>query len=113
MRIRIPAMKVCREFHLTYELRGAQKGVDVLTRYYGIRRMKIVVDGRRVGNGCEAEYFEGGYALFTKRGFKKINVLHELYHHVVEFYGLDMSEKKEERLANVFVKKVVKRSIKF
>ena len=45
----IPSRKVREEFRLTYELKGVQKAVDMLSRYYGIRRVKIVVDGRRVG----------------------------------------------------------------
>jgi hypothetical protein len=108
MRIRIPSKRICQKFHLTYELKGAQRGVEVLTRYYGIRKMKIVVDGRRVGNGYECEYFEG-FALFTKKGLNKRNVLHELYHHFVEEKGIELSEKKEERLANLFVGKVMKK----
>lgn len=86
----------------------SQKGVDVLTRYYGVRRMKIAVDGRRVGNGYEAEYFEN-FALFTKKGLNKRNVLHELYHHIVENRKLDMTEKKKEREAHRFVREVMKK----
>jgi hypothetical protein len=48
VKIRIPFKKVCEEFHLTYELKGAEKAVKVLTEFYGIKRMKIIVDGRRV-----------------------------------------------------------------
>ena len=107
MRIRIPSRKVCGKFHLTYELKGAQKGVNVLTEYYGIRKMKIIVDGRRVMRGYVCDYFEG-IACFTKRGLKKRNVLHELYHHLVEANGIEMSEKKEERLASVFVTEIMR-----
>ena len=108
-RIRIPSKKVCREFHLTYELKGAQKGVNVLTEYYGIRRMKIIVDGRRVLRACESDYFDG-IACFTKKGLNKPNVLHELYHHVVESKGIEISERKEERLARAFTRGVMKRA---
>ena len=108
MRVRVPSKKVCEEFHLTYELKGAQKAVNVLTEYYKIRRMKIVVDGRRVTKGDEADYFEN-IAVFTKKGFNKRNVLHELYHHVVENKELEMSERKEEKEANHFVKAVMER----
>lgn len=108
MRIRKPSKKICEKFHLTYELSGAQKGVNVLTKYYGIRRMKMVIDGRRIGNRYEAEYFKG-IAIFTKKGFKKINVLHELYHHLIESYGLEMSAREEERLARTFTREVMKR----
>lgn len=108
MRIRIPSKRVCERFHLTYELKGAQKAVEVLTEYYGVRRMKIVVDGRIVGKGDEADYFEN-VAAFTKKGLKKRNVLHELYHHVVEEKGIEMSDRKEERMANQFVIEVMKK----
>jgi hypothetical protein len=109
MRIRIPSKKVCERFHLTYELKGAQRGVDVLTEYYGVERMKIILDGRKVGKGNVADYFEN-IACFTKKGLKKRNVLHELYHHIVENKELNMPEKKEERLASLFVREVMKRA---
>ena len=108
MKIRMPSKKVCKRFHLTYELKGAQKGADVLTVYYGIPRMKIILDGRKVGRGNDADYFEG-IACFTKKGLKKRNVLHELYHHIVENKELEMSERKEEREAGAFVREVLKR----
>jgi hypothetical protein len=44
----------------------------------------------------EADYFEG-VACFIKKGLKKRNVLHELYHHIVENKNIEMSERKEER----------------
>lgn len=56
MKVRIPSKRVCERFHLTYELEGAKRGVDVLTKYYGIGRMEIVVDGRRVSGKWHAEY---------------------------------------------------------
>jgi hypothetical protein len=108
VKIRIPPKKVCEEFHLTYELKGAEKAVKVLTEFYGIRRMKIIVDGRRVMKACEADYFEGT-ACFTRKGLNKRNVLHELYHHIVENNGLEMSEKIEEMEANRFARKVMRK----
>jgi hypothetical protein len=57
MRIRIPRKKVRERFLLIYELEGCQKATDFLTEYYGIRRMKIVLNGRKVGNGDSACYF--------------------------------------------------------
>ena len=108
MKIRIPSKKVCEKFHLTYELKGAEKAVKVLTEFYGIRRMKIIVDGRRVMKACEADYFEGT-ACFTRKGLNKRNVLHELYHHIVENNGLEMSEKIEEMEANRFARKVMRK----
>ena len=69
--------------------------------------MKIVVDGRRVTKGDDADYFKNT-AVFKKGRFNRENVLHELYHHIVEKKGLEMTEKKEEREANRFVREVMK-----
>ena len=108
MKIRIPSKKVCEKFHLTYELKGAEKAVKVLTEFYGIRRMKIIVDGRRVMRACEADYFEG-IACFTRKGLNKRNVLHELYHHIVEANEIEMSKMKEEKIAGLFVREVMRK----
>ncbi len=109
MKIRIPSKKVCEKFHLTYELEGARKAVKILTKYYRIPEMKIILNGRRVMRACEADYFEG-VACFTKRGLKKRLVLHELYHHIIETKKLEMSERKEEKEANIFARAVIKKS---
>jgi len=109
MRIRIPSKKVCEEFLLIYELYGCQKAVNYLTKHYGIRRMKIIVDGRRVGNGYLCQYWENK-SYFTKKNLSKRNVLHELYHHIVECYRLDMSEKMEEKEANRFAREVLSKA---
>jgi len=109
MKIRVPSKKVSETFHLTYELKGAQKEVNVLTEYYRIPKMKIILDGRKVMKGCPCDYFEG-IACFTKKGLNKRNVLHELYHHIVNNKGLEISEKKEEREASRFVRKIMRKS---
>jgi len=108
MKIRIPPKKVCEKFHLTYELKGAEIAVKVLTEYYGIPKMKIIMDGRRVMRACEADYYEG-IACFTKKGLDKRNVLHELYHHIVEAKGIEMPKMKEERMASLFVREVMRK----
>lgn len=105
----IPSKRVVEEFLLTYELKGCQKAVDFLAKYYKIRRMKIVVDGRRVGNGDEACY-DNYVAYFTRRGLNRRNVLHELYHHLAYVSDWDISERMEERQANRYVRKVVKKA---
>jgi hypothetical protein len=103
MRIRVPSKKVRERFLLIYELEGCQKAVDYLTKYYGVRRMRIVVNGRRVGKGDFACY-EENKAYFSKKGLTKRTILHELFHHFVFAYGLDMSETKEDREANRYAK---------
>jgi len=108
MKIRVPSKKVCEKFRLTYELKGAQKGVDFLTEYYKISKMKIIMDGRNVTRGCPCDYVENT-ACFTKNGLNNRNVLHELYHHVVENQELVIPEKKEEREANRFARRIIKK----
>jgi len=108
MRRIIPSKKIRREFHLIYELNGCQKAVNFLTRYYGIRRMKIVVDGRRVGKGDQGCYdYENYIAYFPKRGLNKRNILHELYHHIVYVNDWIMSDRLEEKKANTYAKRVI------
>jgi len=107
MKIRVPSKNVREKFHLTYELKGAQKGVDVLTEYYGVRRMKIILDGKKVRRGYSAHYSENK-AFFTKRGLKKKTVLHELYHHLVYVSELEISERLEEKEANSFSREFFK-----
>ena len=106
--MKLPPKKIIRKFFLIYELEGAQKGVDVLTKYYRIPKMKIILDGRKVMKGHPCDYFEG-IACFTKKGLNKKNVLHELYHHIVNKKGLEISEKKEEWEASRFVREVTRK----
>ena len=105
MRKVTPSRRMCKRFRLTYELEGAQKAVDLLARYYRIRRMRIVVDGRKVGNSDEASYDYDSYtAYFKKRTIGKRLVLHEFYHHLAYVEDWDMSERREEREADRFVR---------
>jgi hypothetical protein len=103
MRIRVPSRKVRERFLLIYELEGCQKAVDFLTEYYGIRRMRIVLKGRRVGNADIAVYFQNR-AYFTKRGLNRRTILHESYHHLIYVNGLEMSDTREERAANSYAR---------
>ena len=65
--------------------------------------MRIVLDGRKVGNGDVAVYFENK-AYFTKRGLTKRTVLHELYHHLVYVNDLEMPHGMEEKAANSYAR---------
>ena len=107
MRIKIPSKKVREEFLLVYELEGCQKAVNYLTKYHGVRRMKIALNGRKVGNGDIAVYFENK-AYFTKKGLTKRTVLHELYHHLAYVNGLDVPKTKEEGPANSYARHFLK-----
>lgn len=70
----IPPKTVCEEFSLVYELEGAQKAINFLSKYYGIKRMKIIVDGRRAGRNNLAYYLENN-AYFTKNVLEKNSLL--------------------------------------
>jgi len=97
----IPSRRVREEFRLTYELKGAQRAVDFLARHYGIKRMRIAVDGRRVGNGDEACYvYETRTAYFKRKAVDRSNVLHEFYHHLAYASKLELSRNEEEREAD-------------
>jgi len=84
---------------IIYELHGCQKAVNFLTDYYGVKKMKILLNGRKVGNGYIAYYFENK-AFFTKRGLKKRTVIHELYHHLINVKRYELPRRSEEREAN-------------
>ena len=92
---------------MLYELKGCQKAVDFLSRHYEVRRMKIVLDGRRAGKGNRACYFEKR-AYFTKRGLNKRCVLHEFYHHLVSVKGWDTPNVTEERNARNFAREFLR-----
>jgi len=108
MRVRVPSRKVREKFLLIYELEGCQKAVDFLTKYYGIRRMRIVLDGRRVMRTKAHKTYLAHYyknkAYFTKRGLTKRTILHELYHHLIYVNDLEMTATREERDANGYAK---------
>ena len=104
----IPPKKICEEFSLAYELKGAQKAVDLLAKYYGIKKMKVMVNGRKVGNHYDACYYEY-IAYFKKTGLNKRNVLHEFYHHLVYVYDWNMKVFEEEKKANWFSKAITKK----
>jgi hypothetical protein len=90
---------------LIYELEGCQKAVNYLTKYYGTRRMRIFLNGRKVGKGCVGCYFEN-CAYLKKEGLNKRTVLHELYHHLIFSNGLKLSIKLEEMEANNYARKL-------
>ena len=81
--------------------------MDFLTEYYGLRRMRIFLNGRKVGKSCIAYYSEKS-AYFTKEGLNRKTVLHELYHHLVETSSIDISLANEEREANNYSKEFLR-----
>ena len=105
MRIRVPPKRVREEFLLIYEPKGCQKAVNFLNEYYGIRRMWIIVDGKRVGtrksNGWVACYSENK-TFFTKRGLNRQNILHEFFHHLVDANKLVLDGKRTGKTCIAF-----------
>jgi hypothetical protein len=95
------------EFRLIYELKGCQKAINYLTDYYEVRKMKIVLNGRKVGNKDVACYSENR-AYFTKRSLRKIIILHEVYHHIISIKKIDLPERIEEKEANLYSLKFFK-----
>jgi hypothetical protein len=71
--------------------------------------MKITLNGRKVGNGNIAIYFQNK-AYFTKKGLKKRTILHELYHHLVYSKGMKTSDGIEEKEANNYAREFLKRN---
>jgi hypothetical protein len=103
MGIRVPRKKVRKQFLIIYELEGCQKAVNFLSEYYGVKRMRVVLNGKKLGRNCEAFYFQNK-AYFSKKSLKKRNVLHEFYHFLIESKGLEIPERVEESDANRFAK---------
>jgi len=103
LHVKLPSKKVREEFLLIYELWGAQKGVDFLAKYYQVRRMKIILNGKKVSRGCLGVYMQNK-ARFTKRGLTRKTVLHEFYHHLVVTGNLEMPLRTEEKEANNYVR---------
>jgi len=97
--VRLPSKKIREKFLIVCELEGCQKAVDFLTEYYGVRRMRIVLDGRRVPKGFYGLYFKSR-AYFTRESLKRRVVLHEFYHHLVDAKGYELQSRIEEKEAN-------------
>lgn len=115
MRLKRPFRNVCEKFHLTYELEGAQRAVDFLTRYYGVRRLELIVDGRKVVTTRTHKKYAAHYyknkAYFVRRFLTKPTVLHETFHHLISAKIIDLPLGKEERMAEEFAKFVMKRKL--
>jgi hypothetical protein len=105
--IKLPPKRVRERFLINYELEGCQKAVNFLTEYYKVRKMKIVLDGKKVGNNYWG-FYEKNTAYFKKNGLRKKIVLHELFHHIVETKSLEMPLRIEEKEANAYARLFLK-----
>jgi hypothetical protein len=99
--VKLPSKLVREKFLIVYELHGCQRAVNLLTEYYEVKGMKVILDGKRVGKGCSGGYLKNR-AYFTKKGLNKKTVLHEFYHHLTNCKRLDLSLTTEEKEANNF-----------
>ena len=108
--VKLPPKKVRERFLIIYELEGCQKAVNYLTKYYRIRRMRIVLDGKRVRKEWVAWYLENK-ACFKKEGLKKRIVLHEFYHHIANAKGFEMTLTEEERQARLYSRNFMEKII--
>jgi hypothetical protein len=82
--------------------------VNYLSKYYGVKRMRIFLNGRKAGKWCVGMYLKNR-AYFKKEGLTRKIILHEFYHHLIETSGIDISINVEEREANNFSKKFLAR----
>jgi hypothetical protein len=101
--VKLPPKRVQAKFLIIYELEGCQKAVNYLTKYYSVRRMRIILNGKRVKKGWVA-WYDDNQACFKKSGLGKRIVLHELYHHLIEAKKLDMALRIEEREAKNYAR---------
>jgi len=109
MRIWMPSKRLRERFFIVYELEGCQKAINFLTEYYEVKRMKIILNGRKVSKHNIALYYENK-AYFTKKGLKKRTVLHELYHHLVYSKGMKKPDRTEEQEADNYAREFLKRN---
>ena len=105
--VRLPSKKIREKFLIVYELQGCQRAADFLTEYYSVKRMRIILDGRRVSKRCYGLYFNNR-AYFTREGLKRRVVLHELYHHLVDAKGYELQGRIEEKEANSYARKFLR-----
>jgi hypothetical protein len=108
--MKLPSKRICQKFSVTYDLKGCQKAVDFLAQYYGIRRMKIILDGKRVGKKYVA-YYEKNVTRFKIRGLTKRIVLHEFYHHIANSKGFDITLTEEEKQARLYSRNFMQKII--
>ena len=105
--VELPSKRIHEKFLIVYELKGCQKAVNLLTKYYGVRKMRIVLDGKRTGKTCIA-FYEKNRAIFKKQGLNRMTVLHEFYHFLVDAKRLEMPIRKEEKEASTYAKAFIK-----
>ena len=102
----VPSKLIREAFIVIYELEGSKRAISFLCNHYKIRKMKIILDGRKVRKG-KACYYQN-VAYFTPKGLNRKVVLHEFFHHLVYCKKMDMTHRPEEQEADLFVKQFLK-----
>lgn len=105
--VKLPPKRVQAKFLIICELEGCQKAVNFLTEYYGVRKMKIVLDSKKVGKNYLGSYLKNT-ACFKKDGLSKRIALHELYHYLIEVRSIEIPLRTEEKEANHYAKSFLK-----
>jgi hypothetical protein len=105
--VKLPPKNVREKFLIIYELEGCKKAVNFLTEYYEVKKMKIVLDSKKVGKNYLGSYLRNT-ACFKKDGLRKRIVLHELYHHLVEVKRVELPLRREEKEANNYARHFLK-----
>jgi hypothetical protein len=104
--VKLPPPRIREKFLITYELEGCKTAVNYLSKYYSVKRMRIVLNSKKVKKKCLALYSKN-CAYFKKEGLKKPVVLHELYHHLVASKGFELATMDEEKEANSYAREFV------
>lgn len=108
-----PPKEVCRDFLWLYKYVGMQEACNLLTGYYGIRKMKVVTDSKKVKKKIGRKRWYACYCPDERKAYfkrsRRRDVLHEMFHHIVEVKKLKM-EKNEDRAADSFTKEILSRA---
>jgi hypothetical protein len=105
--VKLPPPRIREKFLIIYELEGCKTAVNYLSKYYSVKRMRIVLNSKKVKKKCLALYYKN-CAYFKKEGFRKRIVLHEFYHHLIEYNNLDLTSNLEEKEANSYAREFLK-----
>lgn len=101
----IPPKQVCREVMDSFEMQKPQQAIAVLSRYYGISPMKLIISDRPLKKEIQAGYIDG--LAIVNEEFEPSDILHEFYHHLLCFLNsYDRAEWVRERQAEIFASKI-------
>jgi hypothetical protein len=103
--VMIPPKQVCREVMESFEMQKPRQAIAILSRFYGISPMKLIIADEPLKKRIRAGY-TNGLAIVDKE-FEASDVLHEFYHHLLCFLkNYDRAEWVTERQADIFASKI-------